>query len=492
MDVLSILARKDPLVLRPDARRVIARLYLPGQEIMDNELSRADSVIERVLGMTDEEVLTVLNETIGRYGDRHANFRGILAENFALIAHHQPKLVVNSTERRDLIGAYFTKEYSVEGAAFFNPSIVLHPDQTGLEEGELRFIMSVRAVGEGHISSIEFRTGVLSDSQKIEIDEPGTSLVTGQASHGPMSIDFLRDALADFEDEAASRYFLSLLPDQFSPSHLHEAISSLEQDDLTRNSTKEIVKEIRWISSCNYRIEFPHDSEISERVLYPTSVDESHGMEDARFTQFTEDDGQVTYLGTYTAYNGFQVKPHLIQTQDFRTFDVTRLIGPAAKNKGMAIFPRRINGKYVALSRWDRENISVAYSENMYRWIEPVSIHIPEQPWEFTQLGNCGSPIETPEGWLVITHGVGPMREYGIGALLLDLNDPTVVIGNLSLPLLSADAEEREGYTPNVVYSCGALLHNETLLLPYGYSDAAVRFAYVDLPGLVKQIRGHL
>lgn len=492
MDVLSILARKDPLVLRPDARRVIARLYLPGQEIMDNELSRADSVIERVQGMTDEEVLTVLNETIGRYGERHGNFRGILAENFALIAHHLPKLVVNSTERRDLIGAYFTKEFSVEGAAFFNPSAVLHPDQTGLEDGQLRIIMSVRAVGEGHISSIEFRTGVLSDSQKIEIDEPGTHLVTGQSSYGPMSIDFLRDALADFEDEAASKYFLSLLPDQFSTAHLHDAISSLEQDELTRNSTKEIIKEIRWIASCNYRLEFPHESEISERVLYPTSVDESHGMEDARFTQFTEDDGRVTYLGTYTAYNGFQVKPHLIQTQDFRTFDVTRLIGPAAKNKGMAIFPRRINGKYLALSRWDRENISVAYSDNLYRWFDPVNIHIPEQPWEFTQLGNCGSPIETPEGWLVITHGVGPMREYGIGALLLDLNDPTVVIGNLSLPLLSADADEREGYTPNVVYSCGALLHKETLLLPYGYSDAAVRFAFVDLPELIKQIRGHL
>jgi predicted GH43/DUF377 family glycosyl hydrolase len=352
--------------------------------------------------------------------------------------------------------------------------------------------MSVRAVGEGHISSIEFRTGVLNSAQTVEIDEPGTHLVTGQASHGSMSIEFLRDALSDLEDEAASKYFLSLLPDQFSPAHLHDAITSLEQDELTRNSTKEVIKEIRWIASCNYRVEFPHESEISERVLYPTSIDESHGMEDARFTQFTEDDGSVTYFGTYTAYNGFQVKPHLIQTQDFRTFDVTRLIGPAAKNKGMAIFPRRINGKYVALSRWDRENISIAYSDNMYRWDDPVNIHIPEQPWEFTQLGNCGSPIETPDGWLVITHGVGPMREYGIGALLLDLKEPTVVIGNLSLPLLSADADEREGYTPNVVYSCGALLHKETLFLPYGYSDAAVRFAYVDLSELVKQIRGHL
>ena len=492
MDALSVLAQKDPLILRPDVGRVIAQLYLPGQEIMDNELARADSVIERILGMTDEEVLTILNETVVRYGERHANFRSILAENFALVARHLPKLVVDSPDRRDLIGAYFTKEYSIEGAAFFNPSIVLHPDQTGLESDQIRFIMSARAVGEGHISSIEFRTGIMSSSKKIEIDIPGRYLVTGQVSHGPMSIDFLREALKEFEDEVASKYFLDFLPDQFSTVHLHETIATLEQDDLTRNSTKEIVREIRWIASCNYRIEFPHDREISERVLYPTSVDESHGMEDARFTKFTEDDGRQTYLGTYTAYNGLQVKPHLIQTNDFQTFEITRLIGPAAKNKGMAIFPRRINGKYMALSRWDRENISVASSENMFNWSEAVNIQVPEQPWEFTQLGNCGSPIETQEGWLVITHGVGPMREYGIGASLLDLNDPTVVIGNLSLPLLTPDGEEREGYVPNVVYSCGALLHGDTLLLPYGYSDAAIRFAFVNLPELLKQLHGHL
>lgn len=492
MDALSLIARRDPLVLHPDARRVLAMLYLPGQEIMDSELSRADSVIERVLGMTDEEVATILNETVGRYGERHSNFRNLLAENFALVAHHLPKLVVDSSDRRDLIGAYFTKEYSVEGAAFFNPSIVPHPDQTGLEPDQIRFILSVRAVGEGHISSIEFRTGVLTDGDKIEIDDPGAHLVTGQSSHGMMSLEFLREALIEFEDEAASKYFLSLLPEQFNLSNLHDAISSVERDELTHDSTKEIIKEIRWIASCSYRVEFDHETKISERILYPTSVDESHGMEDARFTKFTEDDGRITYLGTYTAFNGFKVKPHLIQTNDFRTFEITRLIGPAAKNKGMAIFPRRVNGKYMALSRWDRENISVATSEDMYKWLHPVNIHIPEQPWEFTQLGNCGSPIETSDGWLVITHGVGPMREYGIGAMLLDLNDPTVVLGTLSLPLLTANAEEREGYTPNVVYSCGSLLHGETLLLPYAYSDLATRFAYIPIADLLKQLQAHL
>lgn len=492
MDVLSTMVRRDALVLHPDARRVITRLYRPGQEIMDNELSRADSVIERVVGMTDEEVTTTLNETIGRYGDRHFDFRATLAEHFALIAHHLPKVMDISTERRDLIGAYFTKEYAVEGAALFNPSIVIHPDQTGLAAGQLRFIMSVRAVGEGHISSIEFRTGVLTNSDKIHIDDPGKHLVTGRSSPGTMSLDFLRDALVEFEDEAASKYFLSLLPDQFNASHLHAAIASVEEDELTRSSAKEIIKEIRWIASCNYRLEFPHDRELSERVLYPTSIDETHGMEDARFTQFTEDDGRVTYFGTYTAYNGFQVKPHLIQTNDFQTFDITRLIGSAAKNKGMALFPRRVNGKYLALSRWDRENISVASSLDNRKWSNPVGVLIPEQPWEFIQLGNCGSPIETLDGWLVITHGVGPMREYGIGALLLDLEEPTKVIGALSLPILTANDEEREGYTPNVVYSCGALLHGDTLLLPYGYSDASIRFAFVDVPELLKQLHIYL
>lgn len=486
------MVHRDALVLHPDARRVITRLYLPGQEIMDNELSRADSVIERVAGMTDEEVTTTLNETIGRYGDRHMDFRAILAEHYALVTHHLPKVMDISTERRDLIGAFFTKEYSVEGAALFNPSIVIHPDQTGLEADQVRFIMSVRAVGEGHISSIEFRTGVLTGSDKIHIDDPGTHLVTGRSSSVTMSIDFLREALVEFEDEAASKFFLSLLPDQFNASHLHAAISSLETDELTRNSTKEIIKEIRWIASCNYRLEFPHDRELSERVLFPTSIDETHGMEDARFTQFTEDDGRVTYFGTYTAYNGFAVKPHLIQTNDFQTFDITRLIGPAAKNKGMALFPRRVKGEYLALSRWDRENISVASSPDNRKWSNPVEVLAPEQPWEFVQTGNCGSPIETADGWLVLTHGVGPMREYGIGALLLDLEEPTKVIGALSLPILTPNDEEREGYTPNVIYSCGALLHGDTLLLPYGYSDASIRFAFVDVPELLKQLHTYL
>ena len=481
----STLVRRHGVTLNPDPSRVLAMLYLPGQEIIDDGVSRADAVIERVLGMTDEEVSTTLGETIGRFSDRHFDLRADLAENFALIAHRLPRASEISSERCELIGAYFTKEYSIEGAALFNPSIVAHPDQTGLKEGELRFVLSLRAVGEGHISTIEFRTGVISGGEAT-IDDPGRHVLTGKSVQSKMSREFLRESLAERGHADAAVDLLKLLPDTFDSDHLTAAIASVENDELTRGSARDFIKEIRWIVSCNYRVEFPHERPLSERVLYPTSLEESHGMEDARFTQFIDDEGKASYYGTYTAYNGLRVRPHLIQTNDFKSFEVTRLIGPSARNKGMAIFPRKVNGKFLALSRWDRENISIASSSDSCTWGEGVDLLIPEQPWEFIQLGNCGSPIETAEGWVVITHGVGPMREYGIGALLLDLQDPTKIIGSLSQPILTASEEERNGYTPNVVYSCGALLHGETIVLPYGYSDAATRFAFVDLAELMK------
>lgn len=491
MIVETALLRRVAPELKGDSRRVIALLYLPGQEIADDEISRADAVIERIMGMTDEEVATTLAEAIGRFGDRHHDLRAILAKNFGHVGHRLPRAVDVSVERRELIGAYFTKEYSIEGAALFNPSICAHPDQTGLQPGELRFIMSARAVGEGHISSIEFRTGILTATE-VRLDEPGKQLLTGTTVHTTMTCEFLRASLEEFSDVTRANAVFDLLPDTFDASHLDSAIAVVEKDELTQGSAREIVRDMRSIFACSYRVDFPHDRPISERILFPTSVDESHGMEDARFTPFIEENGNVTYYGTYTAYNGHRVRPHLIQTADFQTFDITRLIGPAAKNKGMALFPRQVNGKYLALSRWDRESISVATSPDTKTWGHAIEICIPEQPWEFIQLGNCGSPIETPEGWLVITHGVGPMREYGIGVVLLDLVDPTIVLGTLSQPLIIADIDERDGYTPNVVYSCGALIHEQTLVLPYAYSDLAIRFAFVDLPELMNRLRTSL
>ena len=482
------LVRRGTPVLRADPRRVVTKLFLPGQETLTNGISRADAVIRRVLAMTDEEVSVTLAET-ARFIDRHQDLRATFAEHFALVAHRLSEAADWSAERRDLIGAYFTQEYSVEAAALFNPSIVAHPDQSGLAAGELRFIMSVRAVGEGHISSIEFRTGVLGRSDDVRIDNPGENLVTGRATPSTMSREFLRDALAGRADANAVDHLLSLLPAQCDASHIDAVVTSVERDKWTRGSAATIIERIRWIVSCNYQLHFPGNHSLSERVIYPTSPAESHGVEDARFTRFIEDDGAATYYATYTAFDGFQIEPHLLQTNDFQTFDMTQLIGPAANNKGMALFPRRVNGQYLALTRWDRENIGIASSIDTHQWDGTVTVQTPEQPWELIQLGNCGSPIATSDGWLVLTHGVGPMRTYGIGAILLDLDEPTNMIGALRQPILTPTDEERHGYVPNVVYSCGALLHQQTLVLPYGCSDSTIRFAFVDVPELLDRLR---
>ncbi|MEI9908070.1 MAG: glycosidase-like protein [Actinomycetota bacterium] len=354
----NALLRRVPPELLGDPRRLIARLYLPGQEIMDGEISRASSVLERVMGMTDEEVETTLAEIIGRFSKRHNNIRLIFSENFSHVSHRLPRAVDVSADRCALIGAYFTKEYSIEGAALFNPSIIPHPDQTGVKEGELRFLLSARAVGEGHISSIEFRTGILT-TKEILLDEPSLQLITGKEISAPMSTDFLRASMAELGDTNAADVVLNLLPEVFDASHLEGAIATVTADKLTQSSIEDVIKDIKWLSSCSYRVEFPHDRPLKDRILFPTSPDESHGMEDARFIKFVEDDGQIKYYATYTAYDGSRVKPHLIQTSDFQTFDITRLIGTASKNKGMALFPRRVKGKYLALSRWDRESISV-------------------------------------------------------------------------------------------------------------------------------------
>lgn len=481
--------RRGTHALHADPRRVVTKLFLPGQEILAHGISRADAVIHRVLAMTDEEVSVTLAATIERFADRHHDLSATFAEHFALVSHRLPESVHGSAERRDLIGAYFTQEYSVEAAALFNPSIVAHPDQTGLAVGELRFVMSVRAVGEGHISSLEFRTGVLDPSGGVRIDDPGRHLVTGRAAPATMSREFLFDALAERRDAATADHLLSLLPAQFNPSHLEAALASIERDRLTRGSAGAIIERIRWIAACNYQLQFPSDRPLSERVIFPSGADESHGIEDARFTRFIHDDGDVSYYATYTAFDGSHVAPHLLRTDDFQTFDISQLIGPAAKNKGMALFPRQIRGQYLALSRWDSESIGIASSSDARKWGAAVPVQTPEQSWALIQLGNCGSPIETSEGWLVLTHGVGPMRAYGMGAILLDLEEPTKLIGELSQPMLTPADDERDGYVPNVVYSCGALLHEQMLVLPYGCSDSAIRFAFVDIPELLNRLR---
>lgn len=487
----SRLARRTSHVLRPDPSRVVTTVFLPGQEAMALGASRAASVLDRVLALSEAQVERTLARTIASFGSRHQELDGVLDSRFALIAHRVADPEAMSLARRRLVGAYFSQEYAVESAALFNPSMVSHPDQSGLPAGTRRFLMSVRAVGEGHISSIGWRTGTIDAHDHLELHEPGRPLVLAQ----PVPTVYSRGQLLEhlghrsIDDVASARFVLDGLPDAFDRAQLDVAMATLDGQDLTRGPSSPALLQLEHLVAAQYRIRFPEDSSLGQRVIMPGGPAESHGLEDLRLVQFTERDGTSSYRGTYTAFDGSHVTPALLRTCDFRTFDSQQPTGPAAQNKGMALFPRAVGGRYLALSRWDREATSLAQSADLTHWEVVQGLQRPTQPWEVVQVGNCGSPLETAAGWLVLTHGVGPMRQYGIGALLLDLEDPRRVLGALDEPLLTPSEDEREGYVPNVVYSCGAMIHGGTLVLPYGCSDSSVRFALVDLDGLLARLR---
>jgi predicted GH43/DUF377 family glycosyl hydrolase len=484
----GLLAR-TPHRLKPDAARTLGRLFVPGQETLIHGESRAMAVIDRILDLSDEQVAQSVARTLARFSDRYRDLTGMLELNFQQVAHRLGGKITVGAARRQLIGAYFTQEYALEAAALFNPSMVAHPDQSGCQQGQVRFVMSVRAVGEGHLSSIEFRTGMICGDAEVSFDPPGVFLDTGRTRSVPCDRSLFQAILADFgpEDENA-RYLWSILPPEFSTAELYGALSVLSRQQVTRGDSSALAERVRRMAASSYAVDFDEHSALSERVLWPTGPAESHGMEDARFVRCTDGDDAI-YFATYTAFDGSQVAPQLLETTDFRTFAVSQLAGPAARNKGMAMFPRRIAGRYAALSRWDRENNAIAYSDDRHRWGEARTVQAPAHPWELIQLGNCGSPIETPEGWLVFTHGVGPMREYAIGVVLLDLDQPERLIAALPEPILVADESEREGYVPNVVYSCGAMVHGDKVVLPYGCSDSSVRIAIVDLSLLLERLR---
>lgn len=482
------LVSRDQGRLRPDASRILSRLFVPGQETLIHGDSRAMAVIDRVLAMPQDEVDQALSRAMTRFSARYRDLGETLDHNFVRVAHRLGDQARLGHSRRRLVGAYFTQEYALEAAALFNPSIVPHPDQTGCAPGDLRFIMSLRAVGEGHLSCIEFRSGTISQGSGLRLDPPGRFLDTGQRRAVIHYRDLFRSKLAEFgHDGEDARFLLSALPPRFDMAALDLALADLARQRETRGDLRELVERLRWIAESNYAIEFDEDVDLSERVLYPAGPGESHGMEDARFVRFTDGDDQVFYA-TYTAFDGSQVTPQLLETRDFRTFTISQLSGPAAVNKGMALFPRPIDGRFVALSRWDRENNAITYSKDGRIWGPGLTIRAPARSWELIQVGNCGSPIETPAGWLVFTHGVGPMREYAIGALLLDLDDPERLISALPEPLLAPDETERDGYVPNVLYSCGAMRFGDSVLLPYGCSDSSIRFATVDLPRLLDRL----
>jgi predicted GH43/DUF377 family glycosyl hydrolase len=483
----ALVTRLDT-VLAADPARVLARLFVPGHELVANTESRATGVLARILALPEPEVGATLRDVLARYSGRHRDLAGVLAANYGRIAHRVLDRDDLSAQRRTLIGAWFTHEYSIEAAALFNPSVVAHPDQSGLPAGRLRFVLSLRAVGEGHLSSVEFRTGVLG-ADGLVLDDPGAHVEAG--THRPGRHDralFAALLSEDGSDGESASFLISNLPTRFDEAELDRAVAALSAQRLTRHGATHTAELARRIVRCGYEVEFSPESSLAERVLWPEGPGDARGMEDARFVRAVDDDGDPTYLATYTAFDGVRIAPQLIETADFRRFRISQLAGPAAKNKGMALFPRRVGGRHVALSRWDRENTAIAFSDDGRWWGDPRTLHVPARTWELTQTGNCGSPVETAAGWLVLTHGVGPMREYSIGALLLDLEDPAKVLGALREPLISPAEDEREGYVPNVVYSCGALLHGDRLLLPYGASDASVRFALVDVPRLLGRL----
>jgi predicted GH43/DUF377 family glycosyl hydrolase len=472
--------------LLADPRRVIAKPYLPGEDGVGSGDSRAAQLVRRVLAIPEAEMAALLAGIRTTFSGRHRAFEQTLERHFELIAHHVPPDAALSPERRALLGAYFTHEYSIEGAALFNPSIVASPDQGGLQAGQQRFVMSLRAVGEGHISSIEFRSGVV-DASGLSFDEPGAVLVSGTRApaHRYDRERFQAKLVELGAGNELAWAVLGRLSTHFTATELEQSLARLEAEGPSHAISYETLKIIRVLAASNYVTTFPAESRLGERVIFPAGPNETRGMEDARFVRFVDDDGKATYYATYTAYDGFQILPQLIQTDDFLTFTISTLNGFAAQNKGMALFPRKIGGKYVMLSRKDRENLHLATSHDVHFWNDVTELDRPSAPWQLLQIGNCGSPLETEAGWLVLTHGVGAMRQYGIGVLLLDLDDPSRVIGRLPGPLLLPDATEREGYVPNVLYSCGGMVHGTKLVLPYGFSDSGIGIALIALPELL-------
>jgi predicted GH43/DUF377 family glycosyl hydrolase len=479
MGVQSIHVRRTSTVIEPDLSRVLLRPFTPGNS------QRMARIIERILSLTEEETRSLLAQVSIEFCERHQHIRKLFLERFEQVREMLPRGEELSEQRRLLIGSYFLAEYSLEAAALFNPSIVPHPDQTGVPTGALRFVLSLRATGEGHISSITFRTGIIHPDYRIEVCTPTGFLTEPRQIPNPVYEKglFGRKLVEIGLTGDFTHRVINKVGEAFTLEELRASLQA-EQFRLPDGMGREdqIAAQGIWmLARSNYEVQFQPEQELSERILFPATPSQRNGIEDARFVRFQNDDGSHVYYATFTAYDGRVVMPELVETSYFLRFRFITLNGPAAQNKGMALFPRKVNGLYAMLSRQDNENIYLMFSDNVHFWNERRVLLKPEFPWELVQLGNCGSPIETDAGWLVLSHGVGPMRKYCIGAFLLDRDDPSKVIGRLREPLLQPNENEREGYVPNVVYTCGALVHQGELIIPYGLADHATGFATVPL-----------
>jgi predicted GH43/DUF377 family glycosyl hydrolase len=485
---MSVTINRRAIQFTPDPKRVITRFFGPGGD------DRVRAVIEMVLAMSDEDRMQLFNQVLRDFSTRHRNITRIFDQNFKRVKHLLDDLNVPvesvSRETQYLIGAYFTREYSIESAAFFNPSIVEDPYQGHVRKGQKRIIMSFRATGEGHLSSIVFRSGIIDENNEFHFETAGdfTDVPEIIRRHTYDKKRFLTKLAEMNIKKDVISLVMDHLDESFNYGQLQAAIAdTLENHELSYTRHK-VVQAINWLAKSHYEVTFSLDTAISDRVLFPTSFAESRGIEDARFVRFCDDDGSIAYYAPYTAYDGFAILPKLIVTTDFYHFKVNPIHGECVQNKGMALFPEKIKGQYAMLSRLDGLNNYVMFSKDITVWHDAHKIQGPQYPWEFIQVGNAGSPLKTERGWLVVTHGVGPVRTYSLGAILLDLDDPTRVIARLKEPLLMANEKERDGYVPNVVYSCGSLIHNNELIVPYAMSDYSSSIAGFRLDELFDEL----
>lgn len=470
---------KNSIRLLASAKGVITHfLFLQGEY-------RVSNIIKRLTILTEDEVEASLEKVMKDFAIRHRNIGETFIDHFNRISNQYKDHLLHFSERkRLLLGAFFTKEYSIQAAALFNPSIVPHPDQQGLQQGEQRFVMSLRATGEGHISSVIFQTGIVDGLNNITLDESSgyfTSLKKNEEATYDKGFIIKRAAFfPEFKME-----LLNIFPDTFTAALAIQIINEKEisADPVMADS----IHQLKTILDTNYELESSAHLPSNEKVIFPNAKAERMGMEDVRFVKF-EDGENSCYYGSYTAYNGHHIKTQLIETKDFDVFKIRTLYGDAISDKGMALFPEKVNGKYVMISRQGGEKINIMFSDDLYVWEKFQILMEPLHTWELVQLGNCGSPVKTDKGWLLLTHGVGAMRTYVISAILLDLNDPSIIIARLDKPLIEADESEREGYVPNVVYTCGLLHHGDSLVIPYAVSDSATGFVTIELQEILNKL----
>jgi predicted GH43/DUF377 family glycosyl hydrolase len=478
--------KRTGVVLKPNCARVLFRPF------EQQDPNRSMRIVGRVMELSEADVDALLAQVLTEFRGRHQRLMRFFLERFEAVKQHLLTDRPISENRKLLIGSYFTQEYSIESAALFNPSIVWHPDQGNVPPGSRRFIMSMRATGEGHISSLCFRSGVVDAEGHITIDKPTGFVTLPQVvPNAEYDKSLFHRKLAELGvDGSFIDATLGKLDDLFTLEQIERAVEETLRSHRPRHREWEsVAKAIVVLAKANYEIQCDPEGDVSERVIFPYSPTEQNGIEDARFVLFTDEQNNTRYYATYTAFDGSVVLPQMVETDDFLRFRISTLNGPEIRNKGLALFPRKINGHYAMISRQDGENLYLMYSDMLNFWYTKQLLVKPTQAWEFVQVGNCGSPIETEAGWLVLSHGVGPIRKYCIGAYLLDLADPSRVIGRLSQPLLTPDVNEREGYVPNVVYSCGAVVHNGLLIIPYAMADYATTFATVPLKQVLDAMR---